>query len=146
MKKFMLIFAAITSTFFACDSKKATADVGNNPDLLNGAWELNYITGTRLTVNDLYADKKPMINFNIKESRVNGNTGCNSFTGMVSSVSVGKIAFDEAMAMTKMYCEGQGETVFMDNFKKVNAFSITDNGKTLHLMMGEIDRMRFEKK
>jgi heat shock protein HslJ len=142
----MLIFVAISTTFFACDSKKATADVGNNPNLLNGAWEFNYITGTRLTVNDLYADKKQMINFNIKESRVNANKGCNSFTGMVSSVSVGEITFDEAMAMTKMYCEGHGDSVFMDNFKKVNAFSITDNGKILHLMIDDINRMRFEKK
>lgn len=145
MKKLILILAAI-ATVIACDSKKAVVDSADSPTSLNGSWELNYITGTRLAVSELYANKKPMVNFNIAESKVNGNTGCNSFTGMITSARAGKIIFDESMAMTKMYCEGQGETVFMDNMKKVKGYSITDEGKTLHLKTGDTDLMRFEKK
>jgi heat shock protein HslJ len=145
MKKFLLFFA-VTISMVSCDSKKAAADPGNNPVSLNGSWELNYITGTRVTASELYANKKPMINFNVSESKVNGNTGCNSFTGMITSISAGEIVFDENMAMTKMFCEGQGETVFLDNIRKVKAFSLSDNGSTLHLTNGDIDVMRLTKK
>jgi len=145
MKKIILFAFAIVTTM-ACDSKKAVADSGSNPASLNGSWELTYITGTRTDVNALYANKKPMINFNVSESKVNGNTGCNSFSGMILSVSAGKIVFDENMAMTKMFCEGQGETVFTENVKKVKAFSFSDGGNTLHLTNGDIDVMRLTKK
>lgn len=145
MNRIILLVLAIAS-LGACDSKKAAADSGNDPASLNGSWELNYITGTRVTAEQLYINKKPMISFNVSESKVNGNTGCNSFTGMIGSVSPGKITFDENMAMTKMFCEGQGETVFLDNIKKVKAFSFSDGGNTLHLTNGDIDVMRLVKK
>lgn len=145
MKNLILLAIAIVS-FGACDSKKATVGSANDPASLNGSWELTYITGTRLGVNDLYADRKPMINFNISESKVNGNTGCNSFTGTIAGVSAGKITFDENMAMTKMFCEGQGEPVFTDNIKQVKAYSFSDNGNTLHLTNGDYDLMRLTKK
>lgn len=130
----------------ACDSKKATTESNNSPKSLNGSWELNYITFTRLPVNELYANKKPVINFNIAEQKVNGNNGCNSFTGMVLSVTPGQIMFDENFAATKMFCEGQGEAVFTEAFKKTKGFFFSDGGNTLHLTDGDIDVMRLTKK
>ena len=145
MKKIIILAITIT-TLVACNSKKIVSDPGTDPASLNGSWELTYIAGTRAAVNELYANKKPLVNFNLSESIANGNTGCNSFTGKIGSLSPGKITFDENMAMTKMFCEGQGETVFLDNVKKIKAFSFSENGNTLHLTNGDIDLMRLTKK
>jgi heat shock protein HslJ len=48
------------------------------------------------------------------------------------------------MAMTKMFCPGNGENVFMTNLQKVNSWSVSD-GKTLTFIAGDIAIMRFEK-
>lgn len=148
MKKLILIFAVFTGILVSCDAKKpASESNGSNPDMLNGSWELNYIARTKLSVNELYPDKKPFIAFNTKESKVSGNSGCNSFTGAISSMSNGKIRFDEAMAMTRMFCPGDGENNFIQNMKAVESFSFSDDGKTLHLVQKDgVDAMRLTKK
>lgn len=145
MKK-VLIIAAIAIGLTACDTKKAVADSGNDPKLLNGAWELTYISGATMGADQLYPNKKPLINFNIIESKVNGNTGCNSFTGEILSIRPGEISFDDNMVMTRMFCEGQGETVFVNNLKSVKAFRLIDEGKTLQLTNGKTDVMRLARK
>lgn len=145
-KTLILLFAVFATAVIGCESKKSTTQVINTPASLNGTWELNYITGTRVAVNELYTMKKPMLTFNISANKINGNTGCNIFNGMISKITPGKITFDENLAMTRMYCDGDGERVFTDNFQKIDGFSVTGNGKILHLMMGDIDLMRLEKK
>ena len=148
MKKLILIFAFFAGILISCDAKKTTSESnGSNPDMLNGSWELNYIAQTKMAVNDIYPDKKPFIAFNTKESKVSGNTGCNSFSGAISSMSNGKIRFDEAMVMTRMFCPGDGENVFVQNMKTVESFSFSDDGKTLHLVQKSgVDAMRLTKK
>ena len=133
MRKLILMLAVFSGILISCDAKKTTSDATNNPELLNGSWEVNYIALTTMAINDLYRDKKPFISFNVKESKVSGNTGCNSFTGNISSMSGGEIRFDESMAMTRMFCEGGGENIFVENMKVVERFSFSDDGKTLHL-------------
>ena len=134
----------LSFAFIACTNTKKTTQM---PDIstLNGTWELNYITGPRIAFDGLYPGKKPFINFDIAQNRVNGNTSCNSFNGPLK-VDGHKIDFNSPMALTKMACiDGNGENVFLETLKKVNAWSITD-GNTLHLMMGDIAMMRFVKK
>lgn len=141
-----LLKILVVATVFGCASQKDAAS-GPAPEALNGSWELNYIGNTKLHAAQLYQDRKPFLNFNIKESKLSGNTGCNSFTGMISSMSAGEIRFDtEHMAMTKMFCEGGGETAFLDNFKAVKRFKISEDGKTLSLTDGSTDLMRLAKK
>jgi heat shock protein HslJ len=51
------------------------------------------------------------------------------------------------MAMTKMMCmDGQGEQVFMSTLQKITSYDVTDNGKTLNFISGDIAMMRFTKK
>ena len=58
-----------------------------------------------------------------------------------------KINFKEAkMGMTMMACPGEGENVYMKTLEKVDSYSISDDGKTLSFIMGDIAVMRFEKK
>ncbi|KUJ60668.1 hypothetical protein AR687_16700 [Flavobacteriaceae bacterium CRH] len=141
MVKNILALVFLGVVLVSCKCKKA--DTANT---LEGTWELNYITGPRIAFDGLYPNKKPTINFDLKESRVSGNTSCNSFTGKLS-VDGNKIDFTQPMALTKMMClDGQGEQVFINTLQKVNTYSITDGGKTLNFISGDIATMRFTKK
>ena len=112
--------------------------------VLNGTWELNYITGPRIAFNGLYPEKKPTITFDVTAGKISGNTSCNSFNGKLN-VDGNKINFNDPMAMTRMFCQGQGETTFLETLKKINSWSVTD-GNTLNLLTGDIAMMRFSKK
>ena len=113
---------------------------------LDGTWELNYISGPRIAFEGLYPNKKPTIVFDSKESRVSGNSSCNSYTGKLS-VDGNKIDFTQPMVMTKMACmDGQGEQTYMSTLEKTTSYDITDDGKTLNLMSGDVAMMRFTKK
>lgn len=118
----------------------------DNLSKLEGNWELNYFTGLRIAFDGLYPEKKPTINFNSKENLVSGNNSCNSYTGKFS-LTGNKINFPEPMTSTRMMClDGQGEKVFMSTLSKIRSYSITDDGKTLNLISGDIVTMRFTKR
>lgn len=132
-------FLIISCNVFKCKKKDMVSK-------LDGTWELNYITGPRIAFDGLYPNKKPTINFNTKENRVSGNNSCNSYTGKLN-VTENKIDFTEPMTATKMMCmDGQGEQVFMNTLSKVTSYNITDDGKTLNFISGDIATMRFTKK
>lgn len=120
-------------------SKKATAD----PADLKGNWQLNYISGPRIAFEGLYPNKKPQISFDITASRTTGNTSCNNFSGPVS-IEGSKISFNQPLTTTKMFCEGQGEPVFLESLRKITAWALTDTS-TLTLIAGDIVLMRFIK-
>lgn len=130
--------------FVSCNASKAQK--GDSVSKLEGTWELNYITGPRIAFDGLYPNKKPTINFNVKDNQVSGNNSCNSFTGKLI-VTGNKIDFNQPMAVTKMMCMGeQGEQVFMSTLPKITSYDVTDNGKTLNFISGDIAMMRFTKK
>jgi heat shock protein HslJ len=138
-----IILSVLFLSFMACNnSKKATTDP--DPSQLDGTWVLNYISGPRIAFDGLYPNKKPQLVFTSADKRVSGNTGCNSFSGPMV-VDGNKINFDQPFALTKMFCPGEGETVFLETLKKVNTYSIS-GGNTLNLIMGDIAIMRFTKK
>lgn len=130
--------------FSSCCTSKKMAN--SQVDKLNGSWELNYISGPRIAFEGLYPEKKPFINFDVKEQKVSGNTSCNSFNGKLF-VEHNKIDFNKAMAMTQMACvNGQGEQVFMNTIEKINSYSVSEDGKTLTFISGDIALMRFSRK
>ena len=139
--KNIILFVLILS-FVACNnSKKAAKDP--DPSQLDGTWVLNYISGPRIAFEGLYPNKKPQLVFTSADKRLSGNTGCNSFSGPLV-VDGYKISFDQPLALTKMFCPGEGETVFLETLKKINTYSVS--GNTLNLIMGDIAMMRFSKK
>jgi heat shock protein HslJ len=117
-------------------SKKAVAD----PSELNGAWQLDHISGT-IAFDSLYPNKKPQLIFDIPGFRVSGNTGCNSFSGPVS-IEGSKISFNQPLTLTKMFCPGGGEPVFLETLKKTTSWAVTD-ASTLNLIAGDMAVMRF---
>lgn len=142
MKSFYLTAMAATCLLFACNNSKKAMAV-NNPEKLNGSWVLNYVSVPGINSDSLYPNKKPEINFSIADGRVSGTTGCNSFSGPVK-IDGNKISFAEPLALTRMMCPGQGESVFLETLKKVNTYSA--DGKTLTLIMGDIAVMRFSRR
>ncbi len=112
--------------------------------ILNGTWELNYITGPKIAFNAMYPDKKPQIKFNLTENELGGNTSCNGFSSKIT-IDRNKISIAEPFAKTMIFCEGGGETTFLNMLKKVNKYAVT-NGNTLAFIMGDVAVMRFTKK
>ena len=84
--------------------------------------------------------------FDVTENKISGNNSCNSFSGKLVAEGY-KIDFTQPMITTKMMCgDGQGEQVFMNTLQKINTYSISDDGKTLNFISGDIAMMRFTKK
>lgn len=143
MRKITLSLMIICLAFISCNSVKTIKD---KTALLEGTWELNFVTGPRIAFNGLYPNKKPTIIFDLKENRVSGNASCNSYSGKLN-VDGNKISFKDPIAMTKMMCmDIQGEDVYMSTLEKIDSYSISKDGKTLNFIMGDIAMMRFEKK
>ena len=111
---------------------------------LNGDWQLNYISGSRIAFDGLYPDKKPVIKFNLPENEVGGNTTCNGFSSKII-LKGNEISIAEPFAKTMIFCEGGGETTFLNMLKKVNRYAVT-NKNTLTFLIGDVAVMRFEKK
>ncbi len=146
--KNIITLLIIVCSFTACtNSKKATdtpapANTVNSSSTLDGTWQLTYISFPGLAFDSIYSGKKPVITFNTADKKINGNTSCNSFNGQFS-IEGRSVGFREPMAMTKMACPGEGEFVFLETLKKVNAYDIKDNN--LHLIMGDIVLMRLSR-
>lgn len=144
MIKNVLILVFLGVVLISCNASKAQKN--DSVSKLEGTWELNYVTGPRIAFDGLYPNKKPTINFNIKENQVSGNNSCNSFNGKLN-VTGNKIDFTQPMAVTRMMCQdGQGEQVFMSTLQKITSYDVTDNGRTLNFISGDIAMMRFSKK
>lgn len=143
MKNIILLLVVICCMQTSC---KSSQSVANQSALLEGNWELNYITGSRITFEGLYPDRRPNITFNLKEKKISGNNSCNQYFGALI-LDGNKINFKEAkMGMTMMACQGNGDTVFMSTLDKIDSYAISDDGKTLNFIMGDIAMMRFEKR
>jgi len=144
MKKYFLVLIVSFLAFTACKSTQSS--MNKNSSTLDGTWELNYISGPRIAFAGLYPDKKPTIVFDLKENKVSGNNSCNQYFGTLK-VEGNKINFKDAkMGMTMMACPGNGEQTYMKTLEQIDSYSISDDGKTLNFIMGDIALMRFEKK
>lgn len=143
VKNFLILIVLglllVSCTVFKCKKSDAVSK-------LDGTWEFNYISGPKIAFEGLYADKKPTIVFDLKENQVSGNGSCNSYTGKWS-IDGNKIDFTQPMVITKMICgDGQGEQTYMNTLQKITSYTITDDGKTLNLISGDIAIIRFGKK
>lgn len=142
MKPIALLFTLFCLTIVSCNSNKSALKANA---ALEGSWQLNYISGPRIAFDGLYPNKKPSITFDLKENRVSGNNSCNQYFGGLLLDGY-KINFkDTKMGMTMMACPGEGENVYMKTLEKIDSYSISEDGKTMNFIMGDIAMMRFEK-
>lgn len=146
--KYLIVLLAIIIS--SCNSTKDTTSKKENStmkaNLIDGLWEVNYIINTPKPLNELFPKEKPTITFDSAKKAVSGNSGCNNFNGKCG-IEGNSIKIDEAMALTRKMClDMTGEQNFLETLKKVNAYSATNQGKTLNLIMGDIAVMRLERK
>ncbi len=142
MKKVFLVIIAFSAILTSCNSAQKVSKSENS---LEGSWQLNYVTGPRIAFKGLYPDAVPFVNFDLKENKFSGSNSCNSFNGNFT-LDKNKISFkDDKTAMTMMACQGEGEQVFMSTLQKIDSYLISDDGKTLDFLMGDVSMMRFEK-
>lgn len=148
MKKLSFLSIVLVVFFIACKSSKMNSTTEeskpatSNYEQLNGTWQLIYISGPRIAFQGLYPDRKPVIRFTTAESSFGGNTSCNSFSGKLVADHK-KISFTDHMALTKMYCPGEGEQVFLKVLQTVNAYAVQND--TLTFTTDEVPMMRFVK-
>jgi heat shock protein HslJ len=142
MKKVIVSLTILCLAFISCNSVKTAT---NKTASLEGTWELNYITGPRIAFGGLYPNQKPTITFDLKEGSVSGGNSCNRYSGKLNADG-NKISFKEPMAVTKMFCPGEGEDIYMSTLQKIDSYAISEDGKTLNFIMDDIAMMRFEKK
>ena len=143
MKKIILTLTILCLMFISCNSIKTS---NAKTALLEGTWELNYITEPRIAFGELFPNKKPTIIFDLKENRISGNAICNRYSGILN-VEGNEINFKEPIAMTKMMClDINGEVVFMAALQKIDSYSISKDGKTLNFITADTAMMRFDKK
>lgn len=141
MKKIISSLTIFCSVLVSCNSVKT---VNTEKASLQGAWQLIYISGPRIDFSGLYPNDKPTITFDLKENRVFGKNSCNSYSGTLN-VDGNKISFKGPMAVTKMFCPGEGENVYMNTLEKIDSYSILEDGKTLNFIVGDVAMMRLKK-
>ncbi|MDW5290361.1 META domain-containing protein [Formosa sp. PL04] len=137
-KQTPLLVALITLLIVSC----ATKNNIDGDELYRTTWELEYISGPRIAFEGLYPDKKPKITFDKTTHRVSGNNSCNGYSADYT-LSGNSISFGDPGPSTLMFC-GEGETVFMNMIKKINKYSLDQDGK-LNLMIDNVPMMRFKK-
>ncbi len=136
----LLLISFLAILISSCTTVKNDKTADN---LSNTTWELEYISGPRIAFEGLYPNKKPQIIFNTTTNEVNGSSSCNGY--MAKYTSDGKtISFGEPGPTTMMFCEGGGEQTFLQMMRKVNNYSVDNNGK-LSLNIDEVPMMRFKK-
>lgn len=139
MKKLSLLVLFMCMALVSCNTTKT----GSKTTSLEGTWVLNYITGPRIAFDGLYPEKKPTIIFDLAGNKIAGNNSCNQYFGALI-VDGNKINFKDAkMGMTMMACQGNGDSVYMDTLDKIESYTITDGGKTLNFLIGNVVMMRF---
>ena len=137
---FPLLF--MTVILWSCGTtKNSTSDSISNDSLFNTAWELEYLSGPRITFEGLFPDQKPTITFDKSNKRVDGNNGCNGYSAEFK-VKDSLLSIGEPGPSTLMYC-GDGEVFFMKAMREINQYQVDNDGK-LVLMKDNIPMMRFK--
>lgn len=128
-----------SKTLAVFDGSDASADLSR---ILNGKWELTYVTGPRIAFEGLYTEKIPSIEFKVDEKQVGGNNSCNGYGGSFT-LDGDKLAFGP-MRSTMMACPGTGEETYMKALEKVNRYQI-ENGNVLVLLADEVPMLKFKR-
>ena len=143
MKNYLLIIIVVSSITSSCQGPQKSTLSGDNSSL-TGTWELKSATTPNHKFEELFSEKIPQIILNLSDSTVNGNSSCNNFNGKFEAKE-GRISFSQNMAMTKMFCPGEGEKVFMELLTKASAYSIVSENE-LQLFAKESMLLKFSRK
>jgi len=91
-----------------------------NP-IINDIWALEFIKGVDYQP-DSSSKERPIIEIDLKEKKVTGNTGCNSMNGTVT-VEEDQIEFSDIIT-TKKFCSNSIEQEFLIALGMVNNYKV----------------------
>ena len=134
------IFGIGTSACQSKGSKKATTI----EDLAEKKWMLVELNGVDLAEKNPNLAANAFIMFHIEENRVNGNSGCNNFSGAYQLGPDSGLHFS-GVASTRMMCLDMDiEDQVNQLFQVVDSYSIQDG--CLSLLQGKTPLARFVEK
>jgi heat shock protein HslJ len=81
--------------------------------------------------------------FDVKESKFSGNTGCNRMSGTFTATD-STIQFSDKMITTRMYCPGYNESAFLQSLLRVDNYKFRKG--MLVFAVGNIEVLRWKKK
>jgi len=138
-KQFLIILFALSS-FLSCNTTKKSTNSGMSPDnpnsdLIETYWKLTELMGEPIVMTPGTKKEMHMV-IKKQDNLVNGNGGCNSFTGSYTVLEGNRISFSK-LAGTKMACiDMEKETTFMEALQKADNYAI--QGKILSLNKGRM--------
>lgn len=134
-----LLFALLSGLNAQVDSTKAP-EPKKVPAIskLNGKWSL-----IPASESDTAGGHFPEIQFDIKESRFSGSTGCNRMSGSFLATD-STLQFSDKMITTRMFCPGVNESAFLQNLLRVESYKFRKG--ILVLLVGEIEVSRWNRK
>lgn len=110
---------------------------------LEGLWEVHAIYDKFKPFEELFPGKKPRLYFDMINHQIFGYTGCNNFS-IFTHLQGNEIDVMGFLGMTKVWCDGDGEDIFLTLLKSAHTFAITDDGH-LTFLCGNMEIMRLEK-
>ena len=134
-----LLFALLSGVNAQTDSSKVvipkkTTVIGK----LYGKWYL--VPAMEI---DTAMGRIPEIQFDIKESRFSGSTGCNRMSGSFLATD-STLQFSDKMITTRMFCAGYNESAFLQSLLRVETYKFRKG--MLVLLVGEIEVSRWTRK
>ncbi|WP_155907464.1 META domain-containing protein [Lunatimonas lonarensis] len=110
---------------------------------LDGLWEVHAIYDKFQPFEELFPGKKPRLFFDMTNQQILGYTGCNNFS-IFTHLQGNEIDVMGFLGMTKAWCDGDGEDIFLTLLKSAHTFAINDEGH-LTFSCGSMEIMRLEK-
>jgi len=144
MKKKLPLLACLLIILSACSTTKKTSHSAVDTRINNIVWAVTSFRGKAINDSD-FPNGGPLITFNMQDSRINGNDGCNTFMGLATykdnSITVG------ALASTKMACPYNNiANSFYDILASKHLTWRLDSNETLRLYVNDAEVMALKEK
>jgi len=110
----LLMITLLANLLIGCTSSQEKSN-----ELINDSWTLEIINGVSYNP-DSGNVVRPVVEINLKEEKLAGNTSCNNMNGKVM-VEGSKITFSDIVT-TKMFCMESIEQEFLIALGKVNNY------------------------
>jgi heat shock protein HslJ len=142
LKSFLLtasLFALLSGVYAQEDSVKMEAP--KKPAVITkliGKWFL-----IPALESDTATGRLPEIQFDAKDTKFSGNTGCNRMSGTYLATD-STLHFSEKMITTRMFCAGYNESAFLQNLLRVDAYKFRKG--MLIFTVGNVEVFRWKKK
>lgn len=121
----VLLLLAMALLVFSCATKKVSQQDSASTHL-QGRWLLTLFAYGGKDFAELFAQRRPELEFNAAENKVAGSTGCNRLTGNYT-IQGESFRFGPGMGLTRMACPGFNESEFLAALNQVNRYRLQDN-------------------